>query len=238
MRSRGMRPDSTAATTASTVTPMAAGASSTSDPASSASTAASPAPYPSVIAAMRSASVKRMPPNPISPRRSSVMNSGDMVAGRLSPSTPGTATCAVITASTPASTAMRKGRSSTRSRRSRSAAITGSSMCESVRVSPCPGKCLAVVRAPPARAPRMKAAPSRPTASGSSPKERVLITGLSGLLFTSSTGAKSQCTPTARASAAVTRPYSKASSSSPAAPKAIVGGKLVPPPCARSDGSA
>ena len=166
------------------------------------------------------------------------MSSGDIVAGRSSPSTPGTATCAVITASTPASTAMRNGTSSTRSRRSRSAPMTGSSMCESVRVSPWPGKCLAVVSAPPARAPRMKAAPSRATACGSSPKERVLITGFSGLLFTSRTGAKSQCTPTARASTAVMRPYSKASSSSFTAPKAIVGGKLVPPPCANSDGMA
>ena len=65
------------------------------------------------------------------------MNSGDSVAGGASgPSTPGTATWAVITASTPASTARWNGTSSISSKRARSAVTTGSSVCESVRVSP------------------------------------------------------------------------------------------------------
>ena len=54
--------------------------------------------------------------------------------------------------------------------------------------------------------------------------------GFSGLLFTSSTGAKVMCTPTARASVPITRPTSRASESEPIAPSAIVGGKTVPPP--------
>ena len=54
----------------------------------------------------------------------------------------------------------------------------------------------------------MKAAPNRDTAPGLSPNDRVLMIGLSGLEFTSNTGAKIICTPTARASTAVTRPYS------------------------------
>ena len=41
---------------------------------------------------------------------------------------------------------------------------------------------------------------------GSSPKERMLMMGLSGLLLTSASGAKIQCTPAARASSAIILP--------------------------------
>ena len=84
----------------------------------------------------------------------------------------------------------------------------------------------------------MYAAPSSATASGSSPKARVLMMGFSGLELTSRTGAKFRWTPSARASTAVMRPYSYANAGSPIAPKAIVGGKLVPPPCGSSVGRA
>ena len=50
--------------------------------------------------------------------------------------------------------------------------------------------------------------PSVATSRGSSPKERVLMIGFAGLLFTSRTGANTQWIPTARASTAVTRPTS------------------------------
>ena len=44
------------------------------------------------------------------------------------------------------------------------------------------------------------ATPAVPTSAGSSPNDRVLMTGLRGLLFTSTTGAKLTWTPSARAS--------------------------------------
>ena len=52
--------------------------------------------------------------------------------------------------------------------------------------------------------------------------------GLSGLLLTSATGPKIQCTPTARASFAVMRPTVYASCERPAAATAIMCGKDVP----------
>ena len=107
--------------------------------------------------------------------------------------------------------------------------MSGSPRCESTSVSPCPGKCLRVATTPPACRPRTQAEARRATTAGSSPNERVLMTGLRGLLLTSATGAKLTCTPRARASTAVMRPASNASPSSPAAPNAIARGNVVPP---------
>ena len=59
--------------------------------------------------------------------------------------------------------------------------------------------------------PRANALASAPTRAGSSPNERMLMTGLRGLLLTSATGAKLMCTPSARPSTAVMRPASCAS---------------------------
>ena len=139
------------------------------------------------------------------------------------------ATWDVMTAPAPAARPARNGGSSTRSRRARGCAMSGSPRCESTSVSPCPGKCLRVATTPPACRPRTQAEASRDTTAGSSPNERVLMTGLRGLLLTSATGAKLTCTPRARASTAVMRPASNASPSSPAAPNAIARGKVVPP---------
>jgi len=150
----------------------------------------------------------------------------------------GRETCAVITASTPASIARRNGRSSTASSSLRLLSMTGRPRCESTSVSPCPGKCFAVVIPPASRAPSTYATPRRATSSGSAPKLRAAMTGLSAFEFTSSTGAKLSGTPTASASVAVMRPYSRAHRASPIAPKAIVGGISVPPPCRRRLGSA
>ena len=48
----------------------------------------------------------------------------------------------------------------------------------------------------------------RSTESGFSPKERVLMMGFLGLLFTSTTGERLKCMPTARLSSAAMRPAS------------------------------
>ena len=119
-------------------------------------------------------------------------------------------TCATMTESTPAAMALRNGASSTEFRRARSPVTWATLRCESVAVSPWPGKCLAVVIIPPARAPWMYAATRSPTCSGSSPKERVLIMGFAGLELTSASGKKFQCTPMARDSSAVMRPKASA----------------------------
>ena len=75
--------------------------------------------------------------------------------------------------------------------------------CVSVAVSPCPGKCFAVTstRDPATEcAPSMNADTNSRHRPGSSPYERILMIGLSGLLLTSASGKKSHWTPRARAS--------------------------------------
>ena len=117
-------------------------------------------------------------------------------------------------------------------------------MCESVPVSPCPGKCLAVASIPCSCSPRISADTNIATASGFSPNERVLMIGLAALLLTSATGAKSRWMPTARPSIAVIRPISYASNSRPVAATPILVGKAVPPlnrmavPPSRSDATS
>ena len=96
--------------------------------------------------------------------------------------------------------------------------------CESVPVSPCPGKCFAAVSMPCAFDPLMNAATRSPTCAGFSPKERVLMIGLSGLLFTSATGNRFQWTPMARDSSAVIAPNLSAYPVLPTAPKAMASG--------------
>ena len=103
--------------------------------------------------------------------------------------------------------------------------ITGSAMCESVPVSPCPGKCFAVASIPWSWRPRTSAATMPATAAGSSPKERVLMIGLAGLLLTSATGANARWMPTARPSSAVMRPISYAMLSLPVGAHAHIGGQ-------------
>ena len=134
---------------------------------------------------MSSASLTTSPSNPSS-SRSNRMAAGLTVAG--SGPSERTTTCAVITALTPASTAARNGSSS-------GASTTGSSWCESCRVSPWPGKCLAQAATPARCVPRTNAATWRATSSGTEPKARIPITGLSGFVFTSATGARFRFTP-------------------------------------------
>lgn len=72
----------------------------------------------------------------------------ERVAGSPEGSSAGKTMCAVITASTPASTTARNGGSSSSSHRARECRITGSPTWLSVSVSPCPGKCFAVAATP------------------------------------------------------------------------------------------
>ncbi len=92
-------------------------------------------------------------------------------------------------ACTPAAIAARNGASSTSSSAARDRAMRGRSWCESTAVSPCPGKCLAQAATPASCSPVIHAAVCRATMAGSAPKDRTPITGLSGLLLTSASGA-------------------------------------------------
>ncbi len=90
----------------------------------------------------------------------------DSVAGRCS-SSAGTSTCAVMMVATPASIAALNGTNSTSRSRSGGCSTSGSSWCESVLVSPCPGKCLpqAATPAPCSAAMIARAEARRPSAA-------------------------------------------------------------------------
>ncbi len=179
----------------------------TSAPASTARTAASWRLCRRAMAAMSMASVKMSPLKPISPRSNVVRTFSLSVAGvPLSSVIDGTAIWAVMMPPTPSSIARLNGTNSMESRRRRSTVMSGRSMWESTSVSPCPGKCFPVAMPPLSWIPRTNMAPMEETAAGSSPNARTLMTGLSGLLLTSSTGANGTWIPTARASLAVTAP--------------------------------
>ena len=153
-------------------------------------------PMVEAIAAISMQSVMIKPVKPSAFRNSPVSTFLDSVAGKLgSDSIAGKITCAVIIASTCASIAALKGANSIASKRSRTCGTNAEPICESVDVSPCPGKCLAQRNMPPAFKPRNAAPPKRLTVATSSPNERTPITGLSGLLLTSKTGAKLKLIP-------------------------------------------
>src|SRR6478735_5458192 len=217
------RPSATAATIASrTPSTIAAGLSGPrqrrSHPAARARTAASGMPSTADAPAMSSASLTTTPSKP-STSRSMPRTSGLRVAGR-SGSIAGTTMCDVITAAVPASTAASKGTSSRAARVSGSTSMRGRSRWLSVAVSPWPGKCLAHAATPVDWSPRVHAATWAATCSGSTPKLRVPMTGLSGSLLTSASGARSRVTPTDASSWPTQRPTASVSSRSAAAPRA------------------
>ena len=138
--------------------------------------------------------------------------------------------CAVITMPAPASMPAANGTSSTESSRAMFPVTVGSDECESTSVSPCPGKCLIAATTPASCEPLTNAAASAATRRGSSPNERVLMTGFDGLLFTSTVGAKFTRMPIALASRPIALPTSNASDSRPVAAIAMALGKTVAPP--------
>ena len=104
------------------------------------------------------------------------------------------ATWAVISPSRPSWMAARKG-SICASTSSRVSSMMGSDVWLSASVAPCPGKCLATVTSPASCCPLTKARPSSETRGTLSPYERTPMTGLRGLRFTSSTGARFMLNP-------------------------------------------
>ncbi len=149
------------------------------------------------------------------PRRRSWSISRLIVAG-VSPLAR-TTMCAVMIERAPASIAARKGVSAPSS----SDVDDRNARCESTEVSPCPGKCFAHAATPALWRPRTNAATCLATSAGSSPNERIPITGFCGFVLTSATGAKSRLTPTLASSApsdAATRSVSTTSSTTPSAP--------------------
>ena len=118
--------------------------------------------------------------------------------------------CEVMIVRVPAAMAARNGTNSRSRRVSRGRSTTGRARCESVAVSPCPGKCFALAATPVDWSPRTHAAAWRAASAGSAPKLRTPITGLSGLEFTSTSGANAtvhpvatRASPTARATRSV-----------------------------------
>ena len=168
MREAASWPSRTARTIARMATSACGGSRIMSAPACTARIAASPV-HAAFTPAISIASVTMSPSKWSCWRSRSVAIGAERVAGAPLGSTAGTAMWPCITASTPASTARRNGRSSTDSSRARSAPTVASCRWLSTAVSPCPGKCLAVVSSPPSRAPRTNAASSCATSSGSSP---------------------------------------------------------------------
>ena len=117
-----------------------------------------------------------------------------------------------------------KGTSSSASSSARLLSTVGSAWCESTCVSPWPGKCFTQQATPSRNEPRIQAAASRLTSTGSFEKLRSPMTGLAGLLLTSSTGAKFQLIPSDLRPRATAAPTASARSASPLAPSAMAEG--------------
>ena len=186
---------------------------SRSQPAASARTAASGMPCSPLAPVMSSASVTMTPSKPSSSRSRPCRMRGERVAGLLRRRAAGSRMCEVMIVRAPAAIAARNGTSSRcaqrleRQRRRRAARGASPVACRRG-----PGSAWRSRRR---RSHWMPAHPgrrrARATSSGSAPKLRTPMTGLSGLEFTSTSGAKvdgacrlaASASPTARATRSV-----------------------------------
>ena len=163
-------------------------------------TAASGMPYGSLTARISSPSDTMTPAKPSSPRSRPVSAAADSEAGR-SPVSSGTRRWLGMIARTPARIAASNGGRS-RTCRSRSEPSTvAMTSCESSRVLPWPGKCLAHAATPADCRPVTAAAACRATSAVSEPKARVPMIGLSAAVLTSTDGARLTLIPSWRRSA-------------------------------------
>ena len=140
-------PSANAAMVSSMAASGSPGKSNTSFPARMASRMRGRSPTKSAKPFMLMASVNTSPSNPISSRSKLSTMSGDRVEGCASVlSRLGMSRWATMTAPMPWSKACANGASSMESKRARGWLMVGSVLCESLSLSPCPGKCLAVAR--------------------------------------------------------------------------------------------
>ena len=135
---------------------------------------------------------------------------------------------AVITLRTPAAIAAWNGGSSRRHNSSRVASTMGSPKWESCSVAPWPGKCLAQAETPANCSPVTAAAAWAATRSGSVPKLRVPIVGLSSELLTSTAGAMSSVIPTSASSCPIEAYRRRVSWTSSTTPRAALPGYGLP----------
>ena len=108
-----------------------------------------------------------------------------------------------MTVASPFSMAWLKGRNSISRNRPRDAVTTGSSLWESVVVSPWPGKCLPQAITLLSCKPAIVASPKVDTCVGVAPNARSPMMGFSEFVLRSKTGARFMLIPTARSSVAV-----------------------------------
>ena len=102
----------------------------------------------------------------------------------------GTFKCATITALVPALMPCAKGSKSVERNVASECDTVGNSMCESLSVSPCPGKCFTQLNVPVLSIPLIKAAVCCATKFVSEPKARKPITGFLASKLMSASGEK------------------------------------------------